>query len=67
MDGAQAIEIIRGTGRTKAEIARAIGVSETAVQKWGRGGRVSGTTESLLLLIRERPEVVDVLKRIKGG
>jgi|CXWJ01.1.fsa_nt_gi DNA-binding transcriptional regulator YiaG len=65
MDGKQAIDIVRGTGLGQAEVARLIGVSETAVQKWANGGNVAGTTASLLLLIRDVPEVLAMLARVK--
>lgn len=61
MNGAQAIEIVRATGRTQAEIARLIGVSPVALQKWINGGNPAGSTAKLLLLIRERPELLEVL------
>ncbi len=66
MTGSQAIEIVRSTGKSQAEVARLMGISPVAMQKWINGGNPAGSTASLLLLIRERPEVLEVLASMKG-
>lgn len=67
MNGKQAIEIVRATGRSQAEVARLIGVSPTAMQKWICGGDLHGTTASLLMMVREFPETLNILERLKGS
>ena len=67
MNGKDAIEIVRATGRSQAEVARLIGVSPAAMQKWIAGGELHKTTANLLLLIREFPETLNILDRIKGS
>lgn len=66
MNGKEAIEIVRATGRSQAEVARLIGVSPAAMQKWIAGGELHKTTANLLLLIREFPETLNILDRIKN-
>lgn len=66
MNGKDAIEIVRATGRSQAEVARLIGVSPAAMQKWIAGGELHKTTANLLLLVREFPETLNILDRIKG-
>jgi len=66
MTGPQAIEIVRATGKSQAEVARLMGISPVAMQKWINGGNPAGATASLLLLIRERPEVLEVLATLKA-
>ncbi len=66
MTGKEAIEIVRATGRSQAEVARLIGVSPAAMQKWIAGGDLHKTTATLLLLVREFPETLNILDRIKG-
>lgn len=63
MNGKEAIKIVRASGETQAEFARLIGISPVAVQKWATGGgNPSGGTATLLRLINERPELIEVLK-----
>lgn len=66
MNGKQAFAIVLNTGRSQAEIARVVGVSPVAVQKWKNGGEPSEPVATLLLLISERPEIIDVIARLKG-
>jgi len=66
MTGSEAVKIVRATGRSQAEVARLIGISPVAIQKWLHGGKPAGSTASLLLLIRERPELLSVLARLRG-
>ena len=66
MTGKQAFKIVLETQRPQAEIARVVGVSPVAVQKWKAGGAPSEPVATLLLLIRERPEIIDVIARLKG-
>lgn len=64
MNGRDALSIVKATGRSQAEVGRIIGVSPAAMQKW-KTGDVAGTTASLLMLIKEVPEALDILARIK--
>jgi DNA-binding transcriptional regulator YiaG len=66
MTGSEAIAIVRATGRSQAEVSRLMGISPVALQKWINGGNPAGATASLLLLIRERPEVLEVLAALKA-
>lgn len=67
MTGYEAFEIIVSTGRPQSEVAALIGVSPVAVQKWKHGGAVSRPIEMLLRLIRERPEILEVLAKVKAA
>ena len=66
MNGPAAIKLIHSLGLTQADTARVVGISATAVQKWRTGGALHGSTETLLLLLKERPEMIGVIKRMKG-
>ncbi|PPD06303.1 MAG: hypothetical protein CTY28_14570 [Hyphomicrobium sp.] len=66
MTGKQAFALVQQTGRSQAEIARLLGVSPMAVQKWRNGHPPSEPVATLLALFRERPEVMDVVARMKG-
>lgn len=66
MTGHEAFQIVQETGRSQAEIARLIGVSAMAVQKWRNGHPPSEPVALLLSLFRERPEVMDVVARMRG-
>lgn len=65
MTGQEALDIIATFGRSKAEIAGLLGISPVALQKWKQGGSPSHGTETLLLLLNERPELLDVLARMR--
>ena len=65
MTGQESLDIIATFGRTKAEVARLLGISPVALQKWKQGGRPSHGTETLLLLLSERPELLDVLGKMR--
>jgi DNA-binding transcriptional regulator YiaG len=65
MTGSEALSIIATFGRSKAEVARLLGVSPVALQKWKQGGSPAQGTETLLRLLKERPELLEVLERIK--
>ncbi len=66
MSGEDAIKLIHSLGLTQADAARVVGISATAVQKWRTGGALHGSTETLLLLLKERPEMIGVIKRMRG-
>lgn len=63
MTGSGAIELIGRLGWSKAEAARLLGISTTAVQKWTTGGELHGSTATLLGLLAARPELADVVRR----
>lgn len=66
MNGKVAIKLIQSLGLTQAEAARIVGLSATAIQKWKSGGDLHGSTATLLSLLKERPEMIDVIRRMKG-
>lgn len=63
MTGKDAIKLIVSIGVSQAEAARLLGISPTAVQKWKSGGDLQGSTETLLRMLSERPELADVIRR----
>lgn len=62
MTGKEAIALIQRLGVSQRQFAFMIGVHPNSVTKWAKGGELNPTTTTLLRLLDERPELVEVLK-----
>lgn len=65
MDGYTAYKIVSHLDASRAEVARLIGVSPTAVQIWKAGGAVSKPVSILLALLDKRPDFLATLREIE--
>lgn len=64
MSGKEAISIIQSLGISQARFARIARLHPNAITKWANGTPPSGPVSVLLLLLRERPELVQVAERV---
>lgn len=62
MTGKEAIKIIQRLGVSQRQFAFMIGVHPNSVSKWATGGELNGPTITLMRLLEERPELIEVLK-----
>lgn len=67
MTGPDAIRIIQSLEISQRQFSRLVGLHPNSVTKWANGGELSGPAETLLLLLEERPELVSVLKKVRGA
>jgi len=67
MTGKEAIRIIQELRLSQRQFSRLAGLHPNSVTKWANGGELSGPAETLLLLLEERPELVSVLKKLRGA
>ena len=68
MTGKEALEIIRGAGLSQYGAARLLGISPTSLSHWSKGRNgPSGSTETLLLMLRFDSELTKfLLRRVRG-
>jgi len=67
MTGKEAIDIIQKLGVSQRQFAFMIGIHPNSVSKWATGGDLNGPTVTLMRLLDERPELVEVLKAWRRG
>lgn len=63
MTGPEAVEIIRELGISQAQFARLAQLNKNSVTKWVNGSQPHGPAVVLLMLLRERPELLKLLER----
>ena len=66
MTGKEAIKIIQKLGVSQRQFAFMIGVHPNSVSKWATGGELNGPTVTLMRLLEDRPELIEVLKGWRG-
>lgn len=62
MTGKEAIKIIQKLDVSQRQFAFMIGVHPNSITKWAKGGQLEGPTVTLMRLLDERPELIEVLK-----
>ena len=67
MSGPEAIAIIKRLGISQRQFAFLCGLHPMAVSKWATGGQLSGPSETLMRLLDERPELLEVMKRLQAA
>lgn len=63
MTGPEAIKIIQKLGVSQRQFAFMAGMHPNAISRWANGGELSGPAVALLLLLDDRPELIEVMKR----
>jgi DNA-binding transcriptional regulator YiaG len=63
MTGPEAIKVIQKLGVSQRRFALMIDMHPNAITKWANGGSLSGPAASLLMLLDERPELIEVMKQ----
>ena len=66
MTGPQATKIIKKLGLSQREFALLVDLHPNAVYKWAKGTEPQGPARALLWLLDERPELVQVLRGMRG-
>jgi DNA-binding transcriptional regulator YiaG len=66
MTGPQATKIIKKLGLSLREFALLVDLHPNAVYKWTKGTEPQGPARALLALLDERPELIQVLRRVNG-
>lgn len=65
MTGQQAVSILRNElGLTGVQAAALLGVHPNTVYNWGKGEKVSPGMQRFISLLRARPELLEVLRRV---
>lgn len=63
MNGPEAIAAIQQLGLSQRKFARLAGLAANSVTGWANGSQPHGPAVTLLRLLLERPELVQVLER----
>lgn len=66
MTGPEAIAIIDRLGLSQRQFALLVGIHPNTVTKWANGTPPEATAQTLLRLLDQRPEDVEVLRQIAG-
>lgn len=65
MTGQQAVSILRNDlGLSGVQAAALLGVHPNTIYNWGKGEKVSPSTQRFIMLLRARPELLDVVRRL---
>lgn len=67
MTGQDMLDLIERGGISQREFCELIGVSPQTLQNWAARKKLTGTAETLLLVLNEMPDYVATLRRLRGS